>query len=147
MVARAEHIQTEAGAPPRIEGRRVRVQDVVSYYAGGWTAERVSEELRLTLAQVHAALVYYYEHQEEIDEAIAEEQHQIETLPDLLPLLDKGAQLNLVTTPQEAAEQYDISADAVYQAIRRGRLEARKSGGTWLILRRDVVTLWGERKS
>lgn len=61
---------------PCVAGTRVRVMDVV----GAWKAGVPEEELpqyfstrSLTLSEIHAALTYYYDHQEEIDAALAED--------------------------------------------------------------------------
>lgn len=55
------------GGKPRLKGHRIRVQDV-AYYSEwcGWTPDQIAEALELTLAQVHAALTYYFENIEEI---------------------------------------------------------------------------------
>jgi len=56
----------------RIEGHRVRVRDIVAARdAGGVTPEEVAASVypELTLAQVYAALAYYQDHQQEIDQA------------------------------------------------------------------------------
>ena len=45
---------------------------------------------------------------------------------------------DLVCTPREAAELCGVVPDAIVKAIRRGRLPARKSGGTWLISKYDL---------
>jgi len=42
------------------------------YHAGGMTVEEIVEDFELTPAQVHTALAYYYDHQEEIERDIAE---------------------------------------------------------------------------
>ncbi len=60
-----------------IDGTRIRVMDVVCLLQEGYTPEQMlnvfSAPLTLTLGQVHAALAYYYDHQDEIEEAFAEE--------------------------------------------------------------------------
>jgi uncharacterized protein (DUF433 family) len=63
------------GGKPRIEGHWIAVHDIAICHQQGYTPEQIATEIfpGLTLAQVHAALVYYYEHQEEIDREIAEE--------------------------------------------------------------------------
>ncbi|MBI5932013.1 MAG: DUF433 domain-containing protein [Chloroflexi bacterium] len=80
-----EHIESTAdvlGGKPRIAGTRIRVQDIVGYHLlGGWSVERVAEELEITPAEIHAALSYYYSHREEIDQDI-ESSKSID--PDLL---------------------------------------------------------------
>ena len=63
------------GGLPRIEGHRIAVHDIAEYVQQGYNAERIVSEVypHLSLAQVAAAIHYYYEHQEEIDREIAED--------------------------------------------------------------------------
>lgn len=61
---------------PCIAGTRVRVMDVVSAWKAGVPEEELPEYFSsrtLTLSEIHAALTYYYDHQEEIDAAFAED--------------------------------------------------------------------------
>jgi len=68
------------GGEPRIAGRRVAVRDVWAYYSHHqWTPERIAEELDLTLAQVHAALSYYYAHPEEMQELDRQEDQLVKS--------------------------------------------------------------------
>jgi len=65
----------------RVEGRRIRVRDIVAARdVGGLTPEEVAASVypELTLAQVYAALAYYEDHHEEIDQAIMSESQFIE---------------------------------------------------------------------
>lgn len=57
------------GGKPRIEGHRIRVQDIaVAYEQLGLSADAICDNYAgLTLAQVHAALAYYHDHREAID--------------------------------------------------------------------------------
>src|SRR5574341_1954422 len=55
--------------------------------------------------------------------------------------------LDAHVTVREIAQDYGLSTDAVYQAIRRKRLPAQRSGATWLIRRRDAESLWGPAHS
>jgi uncharacterized protein (DUF433 family) len=62
-----EHIVSTpgtCGGKPRIAGTRIRVQDVVVWHeAWGLSPEEIVTDFpQLTLAQVHAALAYYYEY-------------------------------------------------------------------------------------
>jgi uncharacterized protein (DUF433 family) len=63
------------GGKPCIEGHRVRVQDVVveHEWQGLSPAEICREHPGVTLAQVHAALAYYYDHHNEIHSEIEAE--------------------------------------------------------------------------
>lgn len=55
------------GGKPRLKDRRVRVQDISCYSEWwGWSADRIASELDISLAQVHAALAYYFDNIEEI---------------------------------------------------------------------------------
>jgi uncharacterized protein (DUF433 family) len=55
------------GGKPRIIGRRITVQDMYIWYdLMGMSAEEIARNHELTLAQVHAALTYAYEHLDEI---------------------------------------------------------------------------------
>lgn len=68
------HITFDAQGRPTIDGTRFKVRMLVlSYLAHG----RDPEELQrhhpvLSLAQIHSALAYYYDHREEMDREIAE---------------------------------------------------------------------------
>jgi uncharacterized protein (DUF433 family) len=60
-----------AGGKPRIAGRRITVQNIVIWHEWmGHTADNIATEYDLTLAEIYAALAYYYDHPQEIDEAI-----------------------------------------------------------------------------
>ena len=58
------------GGRARIAGHRVRVQDIVGLYEhqGMTPDEIVSHIPTITLADVHTALAYYFEHVQEIQE-------------------------------------------------------------------------------
>lgn len=62
------------GGKAAIDGTRVRVNNVVFLHKEGKTpAEILVEYPDLSLAQVHAALGYYYDHEDEIEAEFAEE--------------------------------------------------------------------------
>ena len=62
-----------AGGKPRIAGHRITVQDVAVWSERmGQSADEIATEHDLTLAEIHAAMAYYFEHRVEIDQAIAE---------------------------------------------------------------------------
>ncbi len=62
------------GGRPAIDHTRVRVLNIVYLHKEGCTPERMLEEYPLTLAQIHAALAYYYDHQDEIESYISEDE-------------------------------------------------------------------------
>ena len=61
-------IEGVAGGQPIIIGTRTPVRSVVAYYQLGNTPEEIQVKLPyLSLAQIHDALSFYYDHQAEID--------------------------------------------------------------------------------
>ncbi|MCP4112503.1 MAG: DUF433 domain-containing protein [Desulfobacteraceae bacterium] len=58
---------------PVIEGTRITVRCIAGYYQMGMSADDILTSLsHLTQSQVHAALVYYFDHREKIDSELAE---------------------------------------------------------------------------
>ncbi len=53
-------------------------------------------------------------------------------------------ELDDVMTAAEVCEQYGLGLSTVRLAIRRHTITARKSGDTWLLLRRDAEARWGK---
>ncbi|HJT31572.1 MAG TPA: DUF433 domain-containing protein [Pirellulales bacterium] len=62
------------GGKPRIAGTRIRVEDVVVWHElqGKSPNEIVANFPHLSLADVHAALTYYFDHREEIQRQMRE---------------------------------------------------------------------------
>src|ERR1700739_4139107 len=74
------------GGKPRIAGRRITVQDIVILHEWmGRSADEIATEYDLTLADVYAALAYYYDHRLDIDEAIREGEAFVEALRQKIP--------------------------------------------------------------
>lgn len=64
---------------PCIAGTRLRVQDVVEHYRSGRSVEEIHEAYpSYSLAEILSALAYYYDHQVEMDRAIAEAEQRAE---------------------------------------------------------------------
>ncbi len=62
-------VQTDGilGGKARIEGRRVSVFQIGEMHTVvGDTPEEIADQLSLSLADVHAALAYYYDHPDEM---------------------------------------------------------------------------------
>lgn len=63
------------GDRPRIVGTRVSVQRIAVWHKRGLTPEEIRDRFgHLNLAQVHAALTYYYANRDEIEEYLAAEE-------------------------------------------------------------------------
>ena len=81
----SEHIGIRpgyCGGEPHILGHRITVKHVAVWHEqmGMSPAEIAATYPTITLAQVHAALAYYYDHRDEIQAAIAEEIRVVEEL-------------------------------------------------------------------
>ncbi len=70
------HIEKQDHQPARLERLpRIRVaQIVMDYLAHGWSPDEMCRQHPyLTLAEAHAAMAYYFDHQAEIDQEIEAE--------------------------------------------------------------------------
>jgi uncharacterized protein (DUF433 family) len=72
------HIESSAdtrGGKPRIAGTRITVADVVLMHRRlGRALEEIAGTYDLSLAAVYAALAYYYDHKDDIDQSLDEEE-------------------------------------------------------------------------
>jgi uncharacterized protein (DUF433 family) len=96
-----EHIEITpgiCGGQPRIKGTRIRVQDIYLWFEreGRSADEIVSEHPHLTLADVFAALAYYWDHRDEIRQQIKEDEALVATMRKSgpSPLQEKLARTN-----------------------------------------------------
>jgi len=73
------HIEKPAGQPARLARvKRVRVsQLVMDYLAHGWSPEEMCRQHPyLTIAEAHAAMLYYWDHPQEIEQEVREAEVQ-----------------------------------------------------------------------
>ncbi len=74
------------GGKPRITGHRITVQNIVIWYERmGKSVDEISAEYALSLAEIHAALAYYFGHQDEINAQIREEAALVKALQQQSP--------------------------------------------------------------
>lgn len=76
------HIRTDSAGRVWIDDTNVKVIEVVlDHLAYGWSADEIHEQhAHLSLAQIHAALAYYYDHQAELDRQIASDLERVRQL-------------------------------------------------------------------
>lgn len=56
---------------PRIAGHRITVQNVAIWHERmGMSADQIASDYSLALAEVYAALAYYFDHRDEIEQSI-----------------------------------------------------------------------------
>jgi len=75
------HIVKSAGESARLERHpRTRVAMIVADYLWrGWSAEEIVRQYPyLSLAEAHAALTYYFDHRDEIEEELVAEYRDVE---------------------------------------------------------------------
>ena len=67
------------GGDPRLDGRRISVLQIIDLVLeADRSPEYVADQLDISLAEVHTALAYYYDHPDEI-EAIRDRHDRLET--------------------------------------------------------------------
>ncbi len=75
-----------AGGKPRIAGHRITVHNIVVWHERlGRSADEIALEYDLSLADVYAALAYYFDHREAIDRELEESQAFVEALREGTP--------------------------------------------------------------
>ncbi len=84
-----EHIEITpgvAGGKPRIAGHRITVHDIVVWHERlGRDADEIASEFDLSLADIYAALAYYFDHRETIDRELEESQAFVQALREQTP--------------------------------------------------------------
>jgi len=78
------HIRLDERGRPWLDDTNVKVIEIVlDHLAYGWDAETIQENHpHLSLAQVYAALAWYYDHQTEMDAEIEQQEARINALRD-----------------------------------------------------------------
>ncbi len=91
-----KHIVRDAnmyGGKPRIARHRIAVHDIAVCHNQGYSPNQMLKDVypSLTLPEVYAALLYYYEHKDEIDAEIAAEDAEVRAraAADTSPLAEK----------------------------------------------------------
>ena len=80
------HITVGPDNVPILAGTRIKVVEIVlDHLVRGWQVEDIHREFpQLSLGQIHSALAYYYDHQEEIDADIQRRREAAENIRDHL---------------------------------------------------------------
>ena len=69
------------GGKPRVAGHRITVANIVIWHERlGKSADEIATEYDLTLSDVYAALAYYFDNREAIDESIAKSKALVSSL-------------------------------------------------------------------
>src|SRR5262245_48094350 len=76
------HIELSPDNVPMVAGTKTKVVEIVlDRLAYHWDADEIHRQHpHLSLGQIHSALAYYYDHQEEMDRDIAERLRQVQEI-------------------------------------------------------------------
>ena len=75
------HIIIDSTGTARIDGTRIKVKQIAEDNNAGLTANDIVDAYpHLSLAQVHAALAFYFDHKAEVDAEIKRDRKQIAAL-------------------------------------------------------------------
>ncbi|HMO79970.1 MAG TPA: DUF433 domain-containing protein [Pyrinomonadaceae bacterium] len=76
------HITLNEEGFPIVRGTKTKViQIVMDVMAHGWNADEIHEQYPyLSLAQIHSALAYYYDHRKELDADIERRQKSVDQI-------------------------------------------------------------------
>ncbi len=76
------HIAVGADNVPMVAGTQIKVLEIAQdHLVHGWNADDIHREFpQLSLGQIHSALGYYYDHQEELDAEIQRRREMVEQL-------------------------------------------------------------------
>src|SRR5436853_7203226 len=78
------------GGKARVAGRRITVENIAIWQERlGLSADQIATDYNLTLAEVHAALAYYFANRAEIEESIRAGQSLADAMRDAAPSLVK----------------------------------------------------------
>jgi uncharacterized protein (DUF433 family) len=77
-----EHVVLDEQGVPWIDGANTKVVELVEEVkAHGWSPEELAyQHPHLTLGQVHSALAYYWDHQEEVEADLERREAQVEEI-------------------------------------------------------------------
>jgi len=78
------HIARDEKGVAWIDGKNIKVIEVVlDHLAYGWSADAIHEQQpQLSLAEIHSALAFYYDHTAEFDAQIASQEKELNVLRD-----------------------------------------------------------------
>jgi uncharacterized protein (DUF433 family) len=86
MTSRIESTPGIRGGKPRIAGHRITVEDIAIWHERlGQSVDEIATDYDLSLADVYAALAYYFDHRDEIDQSIAEGEAFVEAMRNRTP--------------------------------------------------------------
>jgi uncharacterized protein (DUF433 family) len=80
VATRYQYIVMDENGVPVVEGTTMKVVELVAETLGyGWSPEELHfQHQYLSMAQVHSALAYYFDHREELDNDVERRLHEVD---------------------------------------------------------------------
>jgi uncharacterized protein (DUF433 family) len=87
VATRYEHIVLDESGSPAIGGTTMKVVELVAERLGyGWSPEELHfQHPHLSMAQIHSALAYYFDHQEDLDNDVERHLREAEQIRKQMP--------------------------------------------------------------
>lgn len=98
-----EHVDSQSGLRAVVRGTRVGIDVIVSYWRAGYSPDEIAADIlpHLKPAEIYDALSYYHDHQDEIEQELAE--HTVDAWQDRLKeQLGEAAYRTLTGEPSRA---------------------------------------------
>ena len=120
----AEHIEIApgiSGGEAQIAGCGIKVRDVVIWHEkmGFSPRDIVSRYPTLSLSDVHAALAYYYDHQEEIEQQITGKARE------LMPIVPRLTKEEWLASLRKFRDSVRVSGEPLSATVIKARQEER----------------------
>ena len=98
---RYQHVLVDDAGTPFIAGTTTKVVELVlDHLAYGWSPEELHfQHPGLTMAQIHSAFAYYWDHKAELDEDIDRRDQRVEGLREVVPPVPAVARLRAFRRP------------------------------------------------
>jgi uncharacterized protein (DUF433 family) len=87
VATRYEHIVLDESGAPAIGGTTMKVVELVAERLGyGWSPEELHfQHPYLSMAKIHSALAYYFDHQEDLDTDVERRLREVEQIRKQIP--------------------------------------------------------------
>ena len=87
LATRYEHIVLDESGAPAIGGTTMKVVELVVERLGyGWSPEELHfQHPHLSMAKIHSALAYYFDHQEDLDNDVERRLREAEQIRNQIP--------------------------------------------------------------
>ena len=114
------------GGRPRIAGRRLSVQQIAVLAKQGLSPQEIAQEYQnLSLAEVHAALAYYYANQEEVENLVTigyqnQSEEMVTISSQILPTSERQVRPLTKLEPEQQREAWTKAVESAVEKVPSG---------------------------